>query len=158
MPKKYLLGSPEVVLWTVTNDMAFSQQKARVNKSAQYGTITPDPSTNLVRVAKLDYATTNAMRWMIVPNRRGGRDATLKDLPPAFGSFVSRNQNEPIPFEWNGQHLQVELPASFSNPKRTYRTWWGHPVQVLILPAVAMDIVIWPYELYLGLNEFGKAF
>jgi hypothetical protein len=155
--KKYLVGSPEVVLWTVTNAIASNQQTAVKHKSRRNEPALPDTPTNLVIVTDLVYATTNTMNWVIIPSSYGGRDTTPKDLPKEFSGFVFNYENGKIPFELNGQSFQVQLPNYYSNTRRTSRKWWGYPMQILVFPAVAIDIVAWPYELYLDLEKFGNA-
>jgi hypothetical protein len=155
--KKYLVGSPEVVHWTVTNAIVSDKTHLVKNKSNQLESVVPDVLTNLVIVPNLVYATTNTMKWILIPSKHGGRDATQKDLPQEFHGFVFNFQNGAIPYELNGQSLQVQLPSCYYNKNRASRRWWGYPMQILFFPAVAIDIVAWPYELYLGLEEFGNA-
>jgi hypothetical protein len=155
--KKYLVGSPEVVLWTVTNAIATDKTRLVQNTSSRLESAVPDVLTNLVIVTNLVYATTNTMKWILIPSKHGGRDATQKDLPQEFHGFVFSYQNGAIPYELNGRSLQVQLPSCYYNKNRTSRRWWGYPMQILFFPAVAIDIVAWPYELYLDSEKFGNA-
>ena len=138
--RKYLIGSPAVVRWTVTNALAAGKSSF-------------DRSTNLIEIKQLIYATTNSLNWLVVPPGHGGREATPKDLPLEFHGGTSVYPNGRFPYELSGQTLQLRLPDDNWNEHRTSRRWWGYPVQLFIFPAAAIDIAGWPVEFYIGVKN-----
>lgn len=151
--KKYLLGSPNVVCWTIANAITSNKSDPRLKRQrSQTGA-----PTNLVIVTGLVYATTNRMNWTMITASHGGRDATLHDLPSDFQGLAFTNQMyHPAYTGWgmrftymaDGQNLLVELPYGCSNPNRTSRKWWGYPLQILLIPAPVADIICSPFYFY----------
>jgi hypothetical protein len=160
---KFLIGSPEVVRWTVTNALvaqkreqqALSRNQLRSNRDMAIIAV----QTNLVIIKQLVYASTNTMNWKVTPSSHGGHDASEKDLPEAFRySATNYQSNQHILYLMNGQSLLVQLPGNNYSKNRVSRTWWGYLLQILIIPAVAIDIVGAPVEFVIGAREFGKRF
>jgi hypothetical protein len=154
--KKYLVGTRNVVDWTVTNAALDPLYYRRNTRSHPIGMIvdTNTDKTNHVWVSQLIYGTTNSMSWRIVPCNYGGRDATFLDLPQEFSGAVSTFNGRTFPYEIKGQDFEMRLPVNIGS--RKYRKWWGYPAQILIFPAFAIDIVTFPYQVYVvgkGISE-----
>lgn len=165
--EKYLIGTPEAVNWMVTNAKPDPLEfRSRKRHSPDGDTAKTDMlATNHVWVGDLIYDTTNATSWQLVPSSYGGRAATPRDLPQEFGGVVFKYNDVPyrgsafpfgatFPYKINGQDFQVRVRDTIGN--RTYRKWWGYPAQILILPAIAIDVVTLPYQIYVvwdGLNH-----
>ncbi len=165
--RKYLIGIPEAVNWMVKNAEPDTMElRSHKRHSSDGDTAKTDvPATNHVWVGNLIFDTTNSTSWQLVPSSYGGRDATPRDLPPEFGGVVCtyndiayRGSAFPFgvtfPYKINGQDFQVRVRDSIGI--RTYRKWWGYPAQILILPAIAIDIVTVPFQIYVvykGLSE-----
>ena len=147
--KKYLVATPQVVDWTITNAIPAPKNYRRHARSQPVlaSIETNAGKTNQVLISQLICGTTNSMSWMIIPHRYGGRDATLQDLPQEFDEVATSYNGKIFPYAINGQDFQVHLPAD--NAGRTYRKWWGYPAQILIFPAIAVDVVTWPYQFYI---------
>ena len=159
--KKFLVASPDVVVWTITNAIAANQSKAKSRKTNRPVQVIQDASTNMVKVTQLVYASTNPMCWKVIPASFGGRDANLKDLPVEFvgtnvTNMASKKTKGAIPYIINGQPIEVQLPGYLYNTNRDSMTWWGYPAQVLLIPAFAVDVIASPYEFILFTRALGN--
>ena len=169
--QKYLLASPEVVCWTVTNQIAADEvSKKRMEQYYHNRNHNRFPNqatepTNLVKVADLNYASTNVMSWKLVTDSHDGGNATLCNLPAEFGDSVAiylpqhpKYHGPVLQFQYVlvDQTLKVQIPSALSKDSRTYRKWWGYPVQIFVIPAVAADIVCSPYYFYAICKSIGE--
>jgi hypothetical protein len=143
--RKFLVASPQVFDWTVTNAVSADE--------SNHGPL----ATNLVRIGHLAYASTNPFSWTIITKRHAGRDATLQDLPKEFNEAVFIYPGGKIPYDVGGKSFYVLLPTFYDNPQREFRRWWGYPTLILVPPAIAVDIVASPYEFYLAMKALGEA-
>ena len=148
--KKYLLGQPSAVYWTMTNALAQNAARAKQFQKSQRNKSKLEGPTNLVKVTALTYGSTNTMAWQIIPKTYGGHGATTNDLPQEFSGTVAYYQttNGLFPYEINGSNYIVQFPKNYENPNRTYRKWWGYPLQILVVPAIAIDIIAQPVYFY----------
>lgn len=150
--KKYLVGSPEVACWTVSNSIASV-------KAISFSKSLTNAAVNRVSISKFVYASTNKFNWILITARRGGRDATPSDLPAEFRTpSITCPASSAVPYDSAGLNLQLHFPEAIYNKRRDSRCWWGYPGQVLIIPAIAIDIVGVPVEFCIGAKEFGRAF
>lgn len=172
--QKYLLASPEVVLWTVTNQIAADmtakiarrwEEPSNHNRNYNRSLNQTTEPTNFVKIAGLIYASTNVMSWKLITDSHDRRNATTNNLPVEFGDSVAvylqqhPKYHAPVlqfQYELDNQTLPVQIPSALSKDSRTYRKWWGYPVQILVIPAVVTDIICSPFYFYETCKAIGE--
>jgi hypothetical protein len=97
-------------------------------------------------------------RWSVVPPRIFAQDATEDGLPISLqGNAQIYPPERDVPLEV-GNHKYI---VNFSHcamdgldDGQLQRKWWGYPLQIFIIPAIAIDIATIPFQLPIGMNQF----
>ena len=138
----YLVGSPEDACWAITNALKSSP--------------VPLPQTNVVHIARLPYGQTDSHPWRLVKSY----EPAIAGLPAEFArdsdywEWVWKG----FPYQVNGAEFRVYVPQQLDMPTKPTRRWYGYPAQLLIFPAIPLDVVGFPIEAYIGLKHFNQAF
>ena len=138
--KKYFVANREQMRRGITNAIA------------TYRLDRKPPATNQMSVQVFFPVSGGGLFWRAIPIGIGGRDARPEDLPRAFQSDgVTKFTGPEIPYQLEGNPMAVVLSPS-PTPRRLH-TWWNAPLQLLVLPAFAVDVVGFPVEAYVVLHN-----
>jgi len=87
---------------------------------------------------------------------------TLNDAEPPTSGWVrcgiSKNASYPSwPINIDGQVFTIRVDqVSLPQEARKYKDWWWYPNQVLLIPALAVDIVTSPIQFLMGMHSLSK--
>ena len=149
--KRYLIASRDVLRKAV--DTALSHETVTDAGSA--------PSrTNLVTLTTIMCNSTNTDSWVVIPPFFGWRDASTNDLPGQFREYAEiYAPDATVPFEDQGRRYEVRIRLRHNMVQgRTTRRWWGYPAQVLLIPAAAIDVVTFPFQVFVVMREANSHF
>lgn len=150
--KKYLVSTPQALLYSLSQAQSIYSSHAL---RRQYNL----PS-NALCVTDIPYGSTNEIDWVLTPKTFVGRQARSNDLPAEFWHpQMVYGRDDLVTYTFNGTALQLKfLLRESEQPYRKKRCWWGYPLQVLVIPAVAVDIVTYPIQFLMAVNEFNESF
>ncbi len=131
---KYLVGSTQAMAALF---QLHSGEKVNSSTGKQRLSVTSYPHS---------YSFTNSWDWRLIPPRFGSDPAIQYDLPEEFRNSARFSPTNCVDYEFQGRVYEIE----FREEDRRFRTshvWWSFPVQLLVVPAAAIDVATGPFQL-----------
>jgi hypothetical protein len=88
--------------------------------------------------------------WEMIPNNFKNRDATHDELPGKFSASTFHPIDESVPNVIEGVFADPLIPNVQGGHLGHERAIWSYPCQILLIPAVAIDIVSVPFWLLIN--------
>lgn len=145
--KRYMIGTPA----------ALSNTVMRACSEAI------DP-TNIFTLSHFPRVGTNEPIWIVFPASFYSPSPSRVDLDAYLQGVKLTSVLLPMNYTYEGRHVRLKYGQweqgylDSGVKRRKIRAWWGYPCQVFLLPALAIDIVTSPIQIYLGLKEFDSHF
>jgi len=145
--KRYLIGTPEAFSNTV------------IRSRGEVGN-----ATNLFTLSHFPRSGTNEPIWTVFPASFYAPPPARTDLDAYFQGKTLTRVSLPMYYTYEGRPVRLKYGLwkqgylDSGVERRKIRTWWGYPCQVLLLPAIVIDVVTSPIQIYLGLKEFDSHF
>ena len=107
---------------------------------------------------------TNEPIWTVFPASFYAPPPARTDLDAYLQGKTLTRVSLPMYYTYEGRPVRLKYGLwkqgylDSGVERRKIRTWWGYPCQVLLLPAIVIDVVTSPIQIYLGLKEFDSHF
>ena len=138
--KRFLIGSPAAISNTVSRAVEAD-----------------DSDCNSYTLRKFPLQNKNNSDWILFPSGLNARAPTRKELEARLNTTSLSPVPLPLEYELDGKTVQFELGGeSVQISRREYRTKWGYPFLVLLVPAVPLDIITFPVQAFIVIDELNR--
>lgn len=145
--KRYLIGAPATLSNTVMR---------ACGEDIEPG--------NILTLSHFPRVGTNEPIWIVYPESFYAPQPTRTNLDAYLKGVILRNVSLPMNYTCDGKPVRLKFGLweqgylDSGVERRKTRAWWGYPCQLFLLPALAIDVVTSPIQIYLGLKEFDSHF